>query len=184
MRSFFVRSFLFAVFTLLASASQATAVLNLNALHLVAQDVLNELQPRSIREGVEYCGAIGYDAYHDEFVVFEASRGQVHKCDFLVPAFNEIEIVASYHTHGNYNTLYDSELPSPEDYYGDKESGTYGYVATPGGRLWFINPKTRSVMLICQNGCIISDRFFAPHVERPIRSFYTIEDLEKRFHEN
>jgi hypothetical protein len=71
-------------------------------------------------------------------------------------------------------------VPSPEDVYSDSDEGLNGYVATPGGRFWFVDGRNETVSLICGIGCLPSDPEFVPGLWGQIRSFYTIEDLEWR----
>ena len=59
-------------------------------------------------------------------------------------------------------------------------SGTNGYVATPGGRFWYIDGTSGSVYQLCAPGCLPRDPGFVAGLFGDIRAFYTLEQLEQR----
>lgn len=141
-----------------------------------AADLFNWLQAQSIDEGREYCGLIGVDA-NGSYVATTARRGGSSSCLPPVSAGRGVTALASYHTHGAYNPEYLTEVPSFDDIRTDIEDGTDGYVATPGGRLWYIDARAQEARLICGARCLVSDVEFAEDPEFPVRTRYTLEDL-------
>lgn len=130
--------------------------------------VFAELQPISIRENVEYCGYVGFSA-DGRLIASRATRGDEGSC--LADDPRDIEVItASYHTHGSYSPDYYNEVPSGDDMEGDEEEGIDGWVATPGGRLWYIDTEDMIARQVCGIGCLASDpRFVAGdmgHIEQ------------------
>ncbi len=83
-------------------------------------------------------------------------------------------------THGAYSLDYDSEAPSPDDLIGDIAEGVDGYIATPGGRLWFNDASARRAILLCGPGCLRADPDFRPDPEYPVASRYSLMGLRRR----
>ena len=112
-----------------------------------AADTLAAYQARSIAERVEYCGLIGVRA-DGTLVATPARRGTPAGCQ--LPDYPPgVRVTASYHTHANYDPAYNSEMPSALDMETDRTNGTNGYVATPGGRLWFIDTARSLSLQLC-----------------------------------
>ena len=144
----------------------------------LVKEVFAELQPRSIRWNREYCGYIGYDADG----TLAASRPTPGKRDACLPEDPENlqTIVASYHTHGAFSTDYANEVPSGEDMEGDEDEGIDGWVATPGGRLWYIDTEDMVTTQICGIGCLPMDEDFLPGDMGHIAQSYSYEALVKK----
>ncbi|MDD9716968.1 DUF4329 domain-containing protein [Dinoroseobacter sp. PD6] len=136
--------------------------------------VLAALQARSFRWDREYCGYIGYTA-EGELVASRARRGTADSC--LPPWPRRFDPVASYHTHGGYDPEAWSEIPSDIDMASDAADGIDGYVATPGGRLWYIDGSERMARQICGVGCLPMDADFAPESDITVAESYSYEDL-------
>ncbi|MEM1130638.1 MAG: DUF4329 domain-containing protein [Pseudomonadota bacterium] len=140
--------------------------------------LFDDIQVASIEQNREYCGLIGFD-HGDHLVHTGPFAGQTDSCD---PNQGEvdIEVIASYHTHGGFDPGADSEVPSVDDLLGDFEEGIDGYVATPGGRVWLNIRDEQLTFQLCGRNCVVSDpaarpcKGFAPLVE------YTIPMLRKR----
>ncbi len=136
------------------------------------------LQPISIREGVEYCGLIGFDAA-GRLVATQAERGDIASC--AIENQGAIEVVtASYHTHGRFTPDYFNELPSTTDVEGDEADGIDGYIATPGGRLWYVDSSDRVMSQLCGVGCLPSDPGFVPGNSGVIAESYTYAGLAQK----
>lgn len=139
-----------------------------------------QLQAVSIRENREYCGYFGFDSNGD-MVATKPKRGRQDSCEAPEPPA-EWDLFASYHTHGAYHIDADTEVPSEGDMRADAEEEVDGYIATPGGRLWFIDtsgPVVRARML-CGRNCLVSDRTFQDDAfPRPRRS-YTLRTITER----
>ncbi|MEL6596504.1 MAG: DUF4329 domain-containing protein [Pseudomonadota bacterium] len=140
---------------------------------------LDGLQPRSIAENREYCGFFGRDAA-GRFTASAPIRGGSDFCDLDISA-QEFEVVASYHTHAAFDTQTENEVPSDVDLLSDIADGVYGFIATPGGRIWLTNPASQSARQVCGIGCVSSDPEFIEGDAGFIAQSYTLSDLKRRF---
>lgn len=148
------------------------------ALHIFAAEFLEAVQARSFKTGVEFCGYFGVDQ-SGEYVGTKPQKGRDSSCvTRRWPP--RIRIVASYHTHGIYDPNADNEIPSVLDVETDMEEGIDGYLATPGGRLWFIDGASGTARQICGRACLISDPGFLPEPHWPVPVWITLEDLRLR----
>lgn len=137
-----------------------------------AKTVLNDLQPASIQQQREFCGYIFREA--TGHLRSAAPRtGTVDACDY---GRAPITAIASYHTHGNHLAAYDSEIPSVDDAQASVDTGLGDYLATPGGRLWWIGADGISVQL-CGAGCMVADATYAPDPLLPVDSTYSLREL-------
>lgn len=143
--------------------------------------VFAKLQPISIRQNREYCGYVGYDS-DGNLRASRAARGNFESCEPDDPTEIEV-IVASYHTHGAFSTDYHNEVPSAEDIEGDEAEGIDGYVATPGGRLWYVDTEAMSVSQICGIGCLPTDPRFVSGDGGRIADVYAYDDLVEKLDE-
>ncbi|MEM6594265.1 MAG: DUF4329 domain-containing protein [Pseudomonadota bacterium] len=144
-----------------------------------AKMALSSIQDASFVADREYCGMIGLtDA--DELIVSPARRGRSSGCDFRGFADPTIRPVASYHTHGGFNPLYDSEIPSVDDIDMDYHNKVFGFVATPGGRFWMIDYRYRSVHQLCGVGCLPSDPTFVKNMAGEIPEHMSRREIAKR----
>ena len=137
--------------------------------------VFAELNPISIADNVEYCGYLGFTT-EGELAVSPPTRGDESSCLSDEPDNLEL-VIASYHTHAGFSTDYNSELPSGTDMEGDEEEGIDGWVATPGGRLWYIDTTDMVTWQVCGIGCIPSDPAFITGDSGIIEQSYSYDDL-------
>ncbi|WP_224816275.1 DUF4329 domain-containing protein [Hasllibacter sp. MH4015] len=144
-----------------------------------ARAVLLQLQPRSFAENVEYCGYIGRMP-DGRLMATEVSRGDSFGCLSRADESRFVEIVASFHTHAGFDRSALSEVPSSDDVMGDHAEGVNGYVATPGGRLWYIDGARQVATQICGLGCMGQAPGFIPGDEGPIASRYTLAEIRAR----
>lgn len=143
--------------------------------------VFAQLNPISIAENIEYCGYVGFDAEGTK-IASDATPGDESSCLADDPV--EIEVItASYHTHGSFSTDYSSEIPSGTDMEGDEEEGIDGWVATPGGRLWYIDTVDMVTWQVCGIGCLPTDPDFVRGDMGPIADEYTYDELVQRLDE-
>lgn len=141
----------------------------------LAAEVLSRLQATSIAENVEYCGVIGFDA-DGHLTTSPIFRGDESSC--LVRADGDVVVAtASFHTHGAYSPDYFNEVPSIEDVEGDEAEGIDGYVATPGGRLWYVDTEDLVISQLCGVGCLPADPAFVPGADGNIASSYSYDEL-------
>ena len=137
--------------------------------HAFALSVLEDLNDHSIRVNREYCGFIYYDAT-GQLAATKAEKGGSHSCLPIRPT-GRVRVFASYHTHAGFATDSLNEYPSDQDMRGDFGSGHNGYVATPGGRLWFVDIDKRVSRQLCGYRCLPFDRRYRENPrERPKQS--------------
>ncbi len=143
-------------------------------LNLVKQ-ILAEAQENSFRNNREYCGYLVIKP-NGMLSATSITKGRKNSC--LADDFpEEWTPIASFHTHGAHVDNESFEIPSYSDAEGDEEEGVDGYVATPGGRLWYIDSQDREISLICGLGCLPSDPRFEEYPEDRPPDFFTYEEL-------
>ncbi len=136
------------------------------------------LQPITIANEREYCGYFGFDE-NDNFIATKPTKGAEDSCLADEPPY-DMEIFASYHTHGAFSFDADSELPSSTDLEADIDEGVDGYISTPGGRIWFNDSVKEVAILICGRNCTVSDDRYEKDANPPVRNEYDMELLLKR----
>ncbi|MCR9087084.1 MAG: DUF4329 domain-containing protein [Rhodobacteraceae bacterium] len=144
----------------------------------LAREIFTEIQVLSVQRNREYCGLIGRDEA-GQLIATKPRRGRRTSCR---PRYDlrDMRITASYHTHAAHREDYDNEVPSLADVEGDMADGINGYVATPGGRLWFVDGITGESRLICGPRCLPSDAAYRPDPRDPIADRYTLEEIRRR----
>lgn len=151
-----------------------------NAAELAAaRGVLLQLQPRSFAENLEYCGYVGRMP-NGQLTATEVTRGDTWGCLSRGDESRFVEVVASFHTHAGFDRAADSEVPSSDDMRGDISEQVNGYVATPGGRLWYIDWQRAVATQVCGLGCMGQDPNFIPGDGGPIAQSYTLQQLLQR----
>ena len=139
-------------------------------------ETMKDVQFLSFQNNREYCGYFGY--VNGEFAASRIAKGRKASCRAYVPA-DDFQAVASFHTHGRYSRFYNSEIPSTDDLLTDNEEGVDGFMATPGGRLWFINGEDMVAEIICDLKCLPQDERFRPDLELQVQDTYTLDELEE-----
>ncbi len=134
-----------------------------------------------IRDGIEYCGYLGFDD-QGELVASAATPGEEASCLPDEPRRIAV-VVASYHTHGGFSHEYFNEIPSGDDMEGDEEEGIDGWVATPGGRLWYFDTTDMVTWQICGIGCLASDPNFIRGDMGLVAESYSYDQLVRRLDE-
>lgn len=143
-----------------------------------ARQILSGVQAKSFASNREFCGTIGLTETGG-LIASHPRRGQRDGCRPRDPV-GAFEVIASFHTHAGFDPDADSELPSVSDVQSDMDEGLDGYLATPGGRFWFIDGQSGTVRQICGTGCLPTDPDFEPGLWGRIRNRYTLGDLERR----
>jgi hypothetical protein len=138
--------------------------------------LFSDLQPVSFAKGVEHCGFLGRDA-SGALQATEPVAGTVASCTSPWP--EGIEVLASYHTHGDFEEGYWGELPSLADLASDRALGIDGWIATPGGRLWFNDTGRAVTKQVCSVGCLPMSRGYTK-AEGDIAKGYTLPALRAR----
>ncbi len=166
-----MRTLIFLAFTALPATAQTPD------LAALAKTTLNALQQTSQSSNREYCGYIGL--VNGALKATKAKRGKTESCFAKAPPYN-MDLIASYHTHAGFDPDIDSEVPSVDDMFADEEEGVDGFVATPGGRLWYIDSRKMIAKQVCGIGCLHQDPKFKPNVSGQIKTRYTIDELIDR----
>ena len=119
---------------------------------------LAPIQHLSFAARYEYCGYLGRRPDGTpEFT--EILRGHHNGCTPEMPEGGFVRI-ASLHTHGAYDPRIPAEFPTALDMRSDRREGVNGYVATPGGRLWYIDSRAMLAVQLCGPGCLPQDPGF------------------------
>lgn len=140
-----------------------------------AKTTLEALQSLSFEKNREYCGYIGLDAA-ETYIATRPKKGRKGSCRPKRTA-KDVRVLASYHTHGAFYEDYDSETPSSDDLLADIDEGIDGYVATPGGRVWFLSKDAKTATLLCGEDCITADPNYDPKDRPNIKPQYTLPEL-------
>lgn len=150
----------------------------LEELHEVAAEHLDMVQAISIREGVEYCGFLGFYT-GGPITGTPPRRGRTDSC---TPPNTPrgFTVLASYHTHGSYTTNADTEVPSVDDLQADVQEQIYGYIATPAGRVWFNDWERNESMMLFGPGSVVSDPNYRACAAFPPGTQYTMTQLQQR----
>lgn len=143
-----------------------------------AKSVLQQAQTFTLQAGKEFCGYIGIDR-DGKMRATNATRGRLDECYSHDPP-EDWNLIASYHTHGTFDPDVDSEVPSVLDVEADNSEGVNGYIATPGGRMWFVDGKNLRARQICGVGCLQSDPAFEPELFGPVANGFTLRELRRR----
>jgi len=171
---------------LFKSLTMAGLMLGLSAPFAEAQNkselsyvksVLSQLQDRSFKENREYCGYLGRDSA-GKIKSSVAYKGRTDSCDARFP--EDLDVFASFHTHGGFLEDASSEVPSVNDMEADEEEGVDGYVSTPGGRLWYIDTTDMITSQVCGLGCLKRDPKFVEGADGRVLQSYTYEELVVR----
>ncbi|UTH48519.1 DUF4329 domain-containing protein [Loktanella salsilacus] len=142
----------------------------------LARTVLSDLQTLSFKKKREYCGYLGLTR-DGTLISSDPVVGDMASCAARFP--DDIAVIASYHTHGTFDEGYFNEMPSTIDVESDSAAYMNGYVATPGGRLWFINGRTRVSRQICGLGCLPVAPQFRKEADGEVAEEYTFEALRR-----
>ncbi|MGB0496890.1 MAG: DUF4329 domain-containing protein [Rubricella sp.] len=151
---------------------------DLRALSELAREVLDIVNRRSIEENREFCAVILRSPTGD----YSPSRvvaGTEATCrpPDPPPGFRR---VATMHTHGPFSLRYDAEVPSMQDLRSDFSNNTFGFIATPSGRLWLVDPRIRAARILCGPGCVFADPAYDPRPAGVVLDTYTLDKLRIR----
>lgn len=157
---------------LVALASPASAQSNSEVRFM--KGIFAQLQGPSFQSNREYCGYLGINDAGN-FAISEVIRGGRDECEPEWP--DDLNVIASFHTHAGFDIDAYSEVPSVTDIEADESEGVDGWLATPGGRLWYIDTQDMVVSQICGMGCLSQDPKFRPGVTGPIQQSYTYREM-------
>lgn len=162
---------------MLAAPGQIKAQSTAETAYVMA--LMRSMNALSVRFNREVCGFILRDA-QGRYSSTKVSWGGHASCASL-PLEDGTAAVSSWHTHAAWGRGYDGEVPSIQDVEGDMRFGVNGWVATPGGRLWFVDGKDGSMRQVCGRDCLPTDPNFFPEEHGPVESYYTLDGLYARF---
>jgi hypothetical protein len=170
-----MRQFLLGVFSVLLLPASAPAQSREEIDFMMS--LFEQLQPLSFDKQREYCGFLGYDA-SGSLTATEPRGGNRDSCPLDWP--RNLQVVASYHTHGTFDFAYNNELPSDIDMLSDQDMGVDGWIATPGGRLWFVDSERMVAKQVCGVGCLpIAPNFYKAQAG-DIAKGYSFDELVER----
>ena len=118
--------------------------------HGAAFDVLNEINPVSVRQNREHGGWV-YRNADGSFGHTDPVAGQVASVNIGNPMTaipGGTQATATYHTHGGPDPRYDNENFSPQDILSDRIAGVDGYLGTPAGFLKYHELATGRISTI------------------------------------
>ncbi|MBF9043054.1 DUF4329 domain-containing protein [Rhodobacterales bacterium HKCCE4037] len=141
--------------------------------------LMEQMNRLSVTFNREVCGFILQDN-EGNYSTTKASWGGEASCASM-PLEPGMRAVSSWHTHAAWGRGYDGEVPSIQDVEGDMRYGVNGWVGTPGGRLWFVNGTTGTMIQACGRDCIPVDPNFFPEEHGPVAESYTLDGLYMRF---
>lgn len=142
----------------------------------LVKQIFAQIQPLSFKNDREYCGYLARKP-DGTLTATPAKKGQRDSCEPRAPKDDDWLIVASYHTHGAFDMDVPAEFPSVTDIEADEDEGIDGYVATPGGRLWYVDTTEMAVGQICGIGCLEQDPNFEAGLDGTIAQSYTYRQL-------
>lgn len=161
------------------AGNTATSANDVYDITSVARNALASLQTQSFANNREYCGMVGRTSA-GELIVSPARRGQSSGCNPRSFKDRSITPVASFHTHGAFHADADAEVPSVIDLDMDYAEKVLGFVATPGGRLWMTDYRSRTVTQICGLGCLPVDPNFKPGTAGEVPMKMTRREMAQR----
>lgn len=138
------------------------------------KNLFAQIQGPSFQSNREYCGYIGYDE-QGRLAASTVVRGGRDECEPRWP--EQLNVIASFHTHAGFDREAWSEFPSVTDIEADEAEGVDGWLATPGGRLWYIDTQDMVVSQVCGTGCLPQDPKFRPGVHGQVDQSYTYRQL-------
>ena len=132
-------------------------------------------QQKSFARDREFCAYLGRTS-GGRLKVTSYREGGRNGCSPARPSAG-FRPLASIHTHGAYDPRVPAEFPTTLDMDMDAAEGINGYVATPGGRLWYLDTRKRIAVQLCGIGCLASDPQFRAGDDGYIRRSYTYDQL-------
>jgi Domain of unknown function (DUF4329) len=145
----------------------------------LVQAMFRVMNAQSIAYDREVCGHILRNPA-GRLEVSKVSWGGPASCA-MTPTPAGYQVVSSWHTHAAWAQGYDNEVPSLIDVEGDLSQGINGWLATPGGRLWYINGQTGEIHQYCGAECLPSDPNSQMDARGPVDKHYTLSELRARF---
>lgn len=140
-----------------------------------AKQQLARVQHRSFAKNREYCGYLARNR-NGRLVATRMARGLKNGCTPPRPKTG-MRLIASLHTHGAYDPRVPAEFPTTLDMRSDIAEGVNGYIATPGGRFWYIDSRQLRATQLCELACLPQDPRFRAGDDGIIKMRYSYEEL-------
>jgi len=137
-------------------------------------------QRLSFARNREFCGYLGR-APSGQLVLTRMVQGYRNGCTPPRPPAS-IRLLASIHTHGAYDPNVPAEFPTTLDMDSDAAEGVNGYIATPGGRLWYVYSGPKIAVQLCGLGCLPQDSRFRAGDDGAIAKRYNYRELHRIEH--
>ena len=133
-----------------SGSAAADTMARFRTQHSAALDVLNGINPTSIRENREYGGWV-FANPDGSFASTLPVKGEVASVQlpnraFVIPSGSAA--TASYHTHAAFHPRFDNENFSPQDLQNDRDIGVDGYLATPAGQFKYHDVANDLVLVL------------------------------------
>ncbi len=167
-------AFLIIALTCFCFASPPAAVAQSAKERKFAVHLMNRIQGPSFAQSREYCGYM-VQLPSGKITTGTINPGTRDGCSPTRPENGQV--LSSFHTHGGFTEEHYSEIPSVQDMRGDAREGIGGWLATPGGRLWFIDGPNNIARQICGIGCLKQDPIFRPGAQGKVADVYTMDKL-------
>jgi hypothetical protein len=115
-----------------------------------AKDVLNEVNPQSIRINREFGGwvFVSPDGSYGTSAAVQGEAASVRLPDPELSVPVGSIITASYHTHAAFDPRFDNENFSPQDLENDRANNIDGYLATPLGQFKLHDIQTDTIVTL------------------------------------
>ena len=141
--------------------------------------LMRSMNRHSITYNREVCGYVLRDQA-GRLSSSKSSWGEHDSCAMMdAPA--GMRIISSWHTHAAFDPRYDNAVPSTIAVESDVSRHTTGWVATPAGRLWFIDGQTGLMRQVCGENCLPTDPNIVSDPHPKAAKTYTLDQLYRRF---
>lgn len=118
--------------------------------HDAAKDVLDRINPKSIRENKEFGGwvFVNQDGSYSSTEPVQGDNDSVRLPARSIVIPRGSAATASYHTHAGFDPRYDNENFSPTDLELNRDLNLDGYLGTPGGLFKYHNVETDQIFTL------------------------------------
>lgn len=133
-----------------SGSSSSDNLIRFRTQNEAARDVLNRINPESIRLNREHGGWVfltpGSGFGSTTPVLGELASVTLPDPRLAVPSGSQV--TATYHTHGGFDPRFDNENFSEQDLASDRAAGVDGYLGTPLGQFKYHNVRTGEIVTL------------------------------------